>query len=66
MPVGQGQWYGVRSSSVVVVWLMDSKSCDEDVDDHDDENQAGGQVLYRVQPPVFLLIIQVPSHCEQS
>lgn len=54
------------SQSVAAVWPMDSKGGDEDVENHDNENQAGGQVLGEVQPPVFLLIVQVPSHCGQS
>lgn len=52
--------------SVAVICSMDSKSCDEDVDHHDDEHQTCSQVFHEVQLLVFLLIIQVPSNCEQK
>lgn len=56
----------VCSWSVAVVRPVDSKGCDEDVDDNYHKNQACGQVFHNVQPPMLLHIIQVPSNCGQN
>jgi len=56
----------VCGQSVATVRAANSKGCDEDVDCHDDEDQAGGHGFHRAQPPLLLFIIQVPTDCGQN